>query len=142
MARKIVSAGGILLHRDGNDINIVIVERTKNIEKKWAPTLRQLPKGGCNPGETLEETALREVLEETGFSAQIIAKAGQAQWSYERNQQSVGSWRYDRTGQYHVNVSFQIHQRCPRRQHGRQSFCSSGAGHSRCCTCILPKGLQ
>jgi 8-oxo-dGTP pyrophosphatase MutT (NUDIX family) len=31
-------------------------------------------KGGPNPGETPEQTALREVLEETGLRAQIIAK--------------------------------------------------------------------
>jgi 8-oxo-dGTP diphosphatase len=31
-------------------------------------------KGGPNPGETPEQTALREVLEETGLRAEIIAK--------------------------------------------------------------------
>jgi 8-oxo-dGTP pyrophosphatase MutT (NUDIX family) len=31
-------------------------------------------KGGPDPGETPEQTALREVLEETGFHAQIIEK--------------------------------------------------------------------
>ena len=78
------SAGGILLRREGNDVLIVIVEREKGVEERWSPILRQLPKGGCKPGETLEQTTLREVLEETGFKARIISKAGEAKWSYER----------------------------------------------------------
>jgi len=81
------SAGGILLRYEGNSILIVIVQREKGIEKKWAPALRQLPKGGCREGESLEQTALREVLEETGFKAKLLGKAGQADWSYERNGQ-------------------------------------------------------
>lgn len=81
------SAGGILFRKEGDDVFIVIVEWEKGVPEKWAPILRQLPKGGCKPAETLEQTALREVLEETGFDASIIAKAGEAKWSYERNGQ-------------------------------------------------------
>jgi len=79
-----VSAGGILFRRYDADVLIVVVERSKDVEKKWAPVLRQLPKGARRKGETLEETALREVLEETGFRGKIVGKAGQACWSYER----------------------------------------------------------
>mgnify|MGYP000888356876 CR=1 FL=1 len=81
------SAGGILFRKEGDDVFIVIVEWEKGVPEQWAPVLRQLPKGGCKPGETLEQTALREVLEETGFDASIITKAGEAKWSYERNGQ-------------------------------------------------------
>ena len=81
------SAGGILFQREGKDVLIVIVEREKGVEERWTPILRQLPKGGCKPGETLEQTALREVSEETGFKAHIISKAGEAKWSYERDGQ-------------------------------------------------------
>ena len=87
MGTPTVSAGGILFRHEGNDVLIVIVEWEKGVEEKWAPILRQLPKGGCKPGETLEQTALREVLEETGFEARIISKAGEAKWSYERGGQ-------------------------------------------------------
>jgi 8-oxo-dGTP pyrophosphatase MutT (NUDIX family) len=82
-----VSAGGILFRQKENDILIIIVEWEKGVPEKWAPILRQLPKGGCRPGETLEQTALREVLEETGFRGHIIRKAGEAKWSYERDGQ-------------------------------------------------------
>jgi len=78
------SAGGILIRRDSDNVFIVIVEWEKGVEEKWAPILRQLPKGGHHEGETLEQTALREVLEETGFAAKILGKAGEARWSYER----------------------------------------------------------
>lgn len=87
MGTPTVSAGGILFQHKDNDTLIVIVEWEKGVEEKWAPILRQLPKGGCKPGETLEQTALREVLEETGYKARIISKAGEAKWSYERKGQ-------------------------------------------------------
>jgi 8-oxo-dGTP diphosphatase len=84
MGMPITSAGGVLFRRDGSDFLIVIVEQSKGVEKKWAPVLRQLPKGTRRKSETLEETALREVLEETGFGGRIVGKAGEAGWSYER----------------------------------------------------------
>ncbi len=80
-----ISAGGILFRKIENAYHIVIVERVRNVEKKWGNVLRQLPKGHCHPGEPIEETALREVYEETGFKARIVKKAGSANWAYERN---------------------------------------------------------
>ena len=82
-----LSAGGIVLRREKDSVLIIIVEREKGVEEKWAPILRQLPKGGCKQGETLEQTALREVLEETGYRARILGKAGETGWSYERDGQ-------------------------------------------------------
>jgi len=87
MGTPTMSAGGVVFRRDGTDTLVVVVEWEEGVEEKWAPILRQLPKGGCKPGETLEETALREVREETGYQARIVSKAGEAQWSYERNGQ-------------------------------------------------------
>ena len=87
MGTPTTSAGGILLQREAESTLIVIVEWEKGVEEKWAPILRQLPKGGCRLGETLEQTALREVREETGYEARVIRKAGEAHWSYERSGQ-------------------------------------------------------
>jgi 8-oxo-dGTP pyrophosphatase MutT (NUDIX family) len=82
----IVSAGGLVMRRnadvDGTDF--LVVKKTRDIESKWKPVLCQLPKGAVEPGETLEEAALREVLEETGYETRISRKAGTASWSYER----------------------------------------------------------
>jgi 8-oxo-(d)GTP phosphatase len=82
--RECTSAGGVLLRRVDSATLIVVVERTSGIEPKWEPVLRQLPKGGTEAGESLVETALREVEEETGFAAEVIGFAGTARWSYQR----------------------------------------------------------
>lgn len=64
-----VQAGGIIVWRDR-----VVLRRTHLGE--WV-----FPKGWIDPGETPEETAVREVREETGIRAQIVNPAGNA--SYE-----------------------------------------------------------
>lgn len=43
-----------------------------------------LPKGTPAGGETVEETALREVREETGIQARIVADLGSIQYSFAR----------------------------------------------------------
>lgn len=86
MGKATNSAGGIVVTGvAGQAPLILIVERYRDLEPQWQPVLRQLPKGGCRPGESLEETALREVLEETGFQAEVVASGGAAHWSYERD---------------------------------------------------------
>ena len=42
----------------------------------------RLPKGKPDPGETLEETALREVEEETGLVARVTAPLGSVSYHY------------------------------------------------------------
>ena len=71
-------------NEDANGNEFLVVKRTKNIESKWKPVLCQLPKGAVELGETLEEAALREVFEETGYEGRISQKAGTASWTYER----------------------------------------------------------
>lgn len=46
----------------------------------------QLPKGRIEPGETKEEAALREVLEETGLEAEIEEHLGEISFRYVRKQ--------------------------------------------------------
>lgn len=89
--RECASAGGLLLRKRAPDILVVIVERMTDIEPRWQPVLRQLPKGNIEPGETPLHAALREVKEETGFDAEVLAAAGTAEWSYERN----GEWFHE-----------------------------------------------
>lgn len=63
--REAVSAGGVVCRlRDGR-AEIVLVARP--VTNLWA-----LPKGTPEPGENLEETAVREVSEETGLEVEII----------------------------------------------------------------------
>lgn len=78
------SAGGILFRIEGSLVRVAIVERKKDVPPKWKPILRQLPKGSREKGERIAQTALREVLEETGYRGKIISHAGNARWVYER----------------------------------------------------------
>jgi diadenosine hexaphosphate hydrolase (ATP-forming) len=59
-----VQAGGIIVWRDR-----IVLRRT--LRGEWV-----FPKGWIDPGETLEQTALREVREETGVRAEIVSGAG------------------------------------------------------------------
>jgi 8-oxo-dGTP pyrophosphatase MutT (NUDIX family) len=48
-----------------------------------------LPKGGANPGETAEQTAAREVREETGVTATPREPLGDVSYWYRRNGRRV-----------------------------------------------------
>ena len=61
------SAGGLVVKKKGNRPQICLV--SKKGGRVWA-----FPKGRVDEGETLEQTAVREVLEETGHEASIIDK--------------------------------------------------------------------
>ena len=63
----VTSSGGVILNADGN----VLILRRKQ-EGTWV-----LPKGRMEPGETLVQTALREVNEETGLKdLKVIREIG------------------------------------------------------------------
>ena len=57
---QLVSAGGVVYRDGGNGIEIILCGRR-------APLLWSLPKGTPELGETREQTAIREVCEETGL---------------------------------------------------------------------------
>src|SRR3954447_9580687 len=66
---EIRAAGGIV-HRDGGDgTEVLVIHRPKY--EDWT-----LPKGKLDPGETLEEAAVREVEEETGIRCALREHAG------------------------------------------------------------------
>ncbi len=62
------SFGGVVYRRNPDEgIDVVVVGRKD-------PGIFGLPKGTPNPGESVEETALREVKEETGLDVEIEKK--------------------------------------------------------------------
>ncbi len=67
--KVIEAAGGILWRRAGEVVRLAVVHRPRH--RDWS-----LPKGKCDRGESWQETALREVLEETGCQAEIERFAG------------------------------------------------------------------
>ncbi len=65
------SAGGIVITFEGDRPSLVVGLRRRDGARRrgtWT-----LPKGTPDPGETIEQTALREVEEETGLRVRILA---------------------------------------------------------------------
>jgi 8-oxo-dGTP diphosphatase len=63
--RIVVAAGGLLESGEGDDLKIALINRSRRRDCS-------LPKGHVQAGETLEEGAIREVLEETGCTGEVI----------------------------------------------------------------------
>lgn len=75
---RATSAGGVV-HRSAEGVTeILLVHRRR-------PILWALPKGTPNAGETLAETALREVREETGVEVQIEEPLGEITYFFVRD---------------------------------------------------------
>jgi 8-oxo-dGTP pyrophosphatase MutT (NUDIX family) len=62
------SAGGVVVSAEGTGPSLAVGMRRRGRDAvTWT-----LPKGTPDPGETVEETALREVAEETGLQVRIV----------------------------------------------------------------------
>jgi mutator protein MutT len=64
------SAGGVVL--DGEQANVALIGRLD----RRGRLLWSLPKGHIEEGETPEQTAVREVAEETGISSEVLRPLG------------------------------------------------------------------
>jgi 8-oxo-dGTP diphosphatase len=65
----VVAAGGVVLEGAADARRVLVVHRPAYDD--WS-----LPKGHVEPQEELADAALREVLEETGVRARVVAEAG------------------------------------------------------------------
>ncbi len=81
--KREISAGGIIYRKMDDAIEVAIASRTTQRGKRvWC-----LPKGWVERGESLEETAQREVREETGLNGEIVGKIGDIKyWFYSRDE--------------------------------------------------------
>ena len=82
---RAVSAGGIVYRRGDNGTEIVICGRDS--DGVWG-----LPKGTPDAGESLEQTAVREVTEETGLEVRIIDKVGVVEYWFAREGVRYHKW--------------------------------------------------
>jgi 8-oxo-dGTP pyrophosphatase MutT (NUDIX family) len=73
------SAGGVLVRRFHGRWWLAAIRPGGRPEGVWA-----LPKGNVGPGEPPEETAVREVAEETGVEAVSAGKLGDVRYVYTR----------------------------------------------------------
>ena len=75
---RATSAGGIVVRRMNDGFELVLGRRTR--ERNGATWT--LPKGQPRAGETVEETALREVAEETGLEVRIVRPVGPIEYFF------------------------------------------------------------
>lgn len=71
--KRVYSSGGVVYRLNGEGIEVVVCGRKQT--GVWA-----LPKGTPRIGESLQETAVREVEEETGLKVTIEEQIGQVQY--------------------------------------------------------------
>ena len=95
MVREI-SAGGVVLRKMRGRWFIAVIEPHMKRPKKSAKSSDQrrksssaavtaLPKGAIDEGEKPDQTALREVNEETGLRADLVSKLADIKYVYVRN---------------------------------------------------------
>ena len=75
-----VSAGGVVVRARAGGGHEVALARQQ--DRNTGRVQTRLPKGHVDPGETLEAAAIREVLEEIGTTARIVAPLGDASYTY------------------------------------------------------------
>jgi 8-oxo-dGTP pyrophosphatase MutT (NUDIX family) len=88
-----ISAGGVVIRRAATGWEVAVIEPTReggtsNSAKRKSFKQGQvlaLPKGIVDPGEEAAETAVREVFEETGIKASMVAKLTDIKYVYVRS---------------------------------------------------------
>ena len=91
--RIAVSAGGLVIRAVGGQPEIVVGRRKRERDGYvWS-----LPKGTPEEGETREETALREVREESGLEVRILSSFDAISYSFVRTGE-----RIEKTVHYYI----------------------------------------
>lgn len=79
------AAGGVVVRPAAEGIEVLVVHRSRYDD--WS-----LPKGKAEAGETDEQTASREVAEETGWAVEIIAPLPTARYTDHRGRDKIVAW--------------------------------------------------
>jgi 8-oxo-dGTP diphosphatase len=88
----VMAAGGLLVRDVGGGRRLAVIHRARHGD--WT-----LPKGKVDPGETLQQAALREVLEETGWPARLTAFAGAFGYMAKGAPKIVAFWMMEPAGE-------------------------------------------
>jgi len=89
-----ISAGGVVVRKTPEGWEMAVIEPQKDSiatlpavtrQKTSQKMLLALPKGLVDPGEKPEQTAAREVAEETGLDATPLTKLGDIKYAYVRS---------------------------------------------------------
>jgi 8-oxo-dGTP pyrophosphatase MutT (NUDIX family) len=83
--QRAVSAGGVVFRNTRDGPEFIVCGRDS--DGVWG-----LPKGTPDPGESLEETAVREVTEETGLQVRIVDKVGVVEYWFAREGIRFHKW--------------------------------------------------
>lgn len=97
---KVVSAGGLVFRQSGDLIETLLCARARpGYYGEDAPLTWRLPKGTPEHGETVEETARREVQEETGVHVNVLAPITSIQYFFVGHDDGI---RYDKTVYFYL----------------------------------------
>jgi 8-oxo-dGTP pyrophosphatase MutT (NUDIX family) len=86
-----ISAGGVVVRKTPEGWELAVIEpqreqpESTKSDKKRQKRVLALPKGLVDPGEKPEQTALREVREETGINGTILTKLTDIKYVYVRS---------------------------------------------------------
>ena len=76
------SSGGVIFRKTKSGVRVALISRQGG--KVWC-----LPKGLIEKGESVQETALREVQEETGLVGKIVRKLGEVEYWYVSDEEKT-----------------------------------------------------
>jgi 8-oxo-dGTP pyrophosphatase MutT (NUDIX family) len=78
------SAGALVVRYMREQWWVAVIEPGRHGEPEDRKDVVALPKGNVDPGEKTEQTAIREVMEETGLRAKSVVKLANIKYVYSR----------------------------------------------------------